>query len=71
MYKENLKKNLKIARKKKGLSQQVVADFLCTTQSTIAKYESGALEPNIETLCKIALFYDVSTDWLLGIIKKN
>lgn len=71
MYKENLQKNLIAARKKKKITQQVAADFLGIQQCTLSKYENGKLEPDIETICKIALFYGVSTDWLFGIEDKK
>lgn len=71
MYKENLQKNLVAARRKKKITQQVAADFLGIQQGTLSKYENGRLEPDIETLCKIAVFYEVSTDWLFGIDIKN
>ncbi len=71
MYKENLQKNLIAARKKKKITQQVAADFLGIQQCTLSKYENGKLEPDIETVCKIALFYGVSTDWLFGIEEKK
>lgn len=67
MYKKTFLKNLKEVRKKRKLSQQVVADFLDIQQCTLSKYENGQLEPDIEMLCQLALFYGVSLDWLLGL----
>lgn len=71
MYKEKLCKNLVTARKKKKITQQVAADFLGIQQCTLSKYENGKLEPDVETLCKMAIFYEVSTDWLFGIHEKK
>lgn len=71
MFKEMFVQNIKRARKNKGLTQQYVADVICTSRSNIAKYELGTLEPNIETIGQLAELYEVSTDWLFGIIKKN
>ncbi len=71
MYKEKLCKNLVTARKKKKITQQVAADFLGIQQCTLSKYENGKLEPDVETLCKMAIFYEVSTDWLFGIDEKK
>ncbi len=71
MYKEKLCKNLVTARKKKKITQQVAADFLGIQQCTLSKYENGKLEPDVETLCKMAIFYEVSTDWLFGIYEKK
>lgn len=71
MFKENFANNLKRARKNSKLTQQEVADTLNTSRSNIAKYEIGTLEPNIETIGMLAELYNVSTDWLFGIIKTN
>lgn len=67
MYKENLCRNLRAARRKKKITQQVAADFLGIQQGTLSKYENGKLEPDVETICKFAVFYEVSTDWLFGL----
>lgn len=37
----------------------------CTSQ-TISQYKTGTARPSLENLCKIADFYNVSTDYLLG-----
>lgn len=71
MFKENFHANLKRARKAAGYTQQYVADYIATSRSNIAKYENGTLEPNIETIGQLAELYNVTADWLLGIIKKN
>ncbi len=71
MFKENFTINLKRARKSAKMTQQQVADKLNTSRSNITKYELGSLEPNIETIGLIAELYNVSTDWLFGIIKTN
>ena len=71
MFKENFTKNLKRARQTAKMTQQEVADNLNTSRSNITKYENGTLEPNIETIGMLAEIYNVSTDWLFGIIKTN
>lgn len=71
MFKENFTNNIKRARENKKYTQQYVADVIGTSRSNITKYETGALEPNIETIGMLAELYEVSTDWLFGIIKKN
>ena len=71
MYKENLSRNLRLARQKKKITQQVAADFLGIQQCTLSKYENGRLEPDVETLCRMAVFYEVPTDWLFGIEYKK
>ena len=49
------------------MTQQYVSDVLCISRTNITKYENGTLEPNIETIGKLAELYNVSTDWLFGI----
>lgn len=48
------------------LTQEDLADKLHVSVSTIHNYEKGRHEPNFSTLCEIARFFDVSTDYLLG-----
>lgn len=66
MYIESLNQKLKKARESTGFTQREVAQETGITQSVLARYETGKLEPNIETLGILADFYGVSVDWLLG-----
>ena len=71
MYKEIFSQRLKKARNETGFTQREVTEELNIPQSTIANYETGRTEPDIETLGILAEFYQVSTDWLLGIGNKK
>ena len=71
MFKENFTTNLKRARESAKMTQQEVADTLNISRTNITKYETGTLEPNLETIGMLAELYNVSTDWLFGIIKSN
>ncbi|MHB1126615.1 MAG: helix-turn-helix domain-containing protein [Bacillota bacterium] len=53
-------------RKNKGLSQAELARLLGMSRSTYAQYEIDRRNPDYETLSKMASFFGVSTDWLLG-----
>ena len=53
-------------RKEKGLSQVGLAKELGVDCSTIAKYETGDRLPDVVMLCKLASFFGVFTDYLLG-----
>ena len=57
---------LKELRKKKGISQLRLATELSTTQNTISRYETGEREPGIAELTKIADYFNVSVDYLIG-----
>lgn len=58
--------NLKKIRKNKKVSQKVVAQQLGYGYTAIANYESGRNEPSIDDLIKIADYFDVSVDHLVG-----
>lgn len=66
MYAEMFPQKLKKAREETGFTQREVAKELQISNSTIASYEIGRTEPDIEMLGTLADFYNVSTDWLLG-----
>ncbi|WLR50072.1 helix-turn-helix transcriptional regulator [Bacillus tianshenii] len=57
---------LKRLRQSKGLTQTELAKKLDLTRGTYAHYEINKRQPDYETLHKIADFYNVSTDYLLG-----
>lgn len=57
---------LRLLRIEKGMTQQDVADYLGISRGTISKYETGELEPNVDTLVKLANMYHVSLDYLVG-----
>ena len=58
---------LKELRKESKLTQTELALHLCTTQDSISLWELGKSYPDIPTLIKISKFFDVSTDYLLGL----
>ena len=62
-----LGKILQELRKEKGLTQTELALNLCTAQDSISLWELGKSYPDILTLIKIAQFFDVTTDYLLGL----
>ena len=51
-------------REQSNLSQTKLAELLNIKRVTYNKYEIEANEPNIETLCKIADYYNFSLDYL-------
>ena len=57
---------LKILRKNKGLTQAQVADAVELGRQAYAYYEKGGRGPSPGTLCKLADFFGVSVDELLG-----
>ena len=53
-------------RKRKGLTQEELAQVLYVSRTAISKWESGRGYPNIESLKAIARFYGVTVDELLS-----
>ncbi len=62
---------LRDLREDSDLTQQAIADFLNVKQSTYSQYENGKRQIPIEALIKLAGFYKVSTDYILGISDKK
>lgn len=57
---------LKELRKQKNLTQAELSQLLNIKQQYYSRYETGIAEPNIENLTKLADFYNVSIDYLVG-----
>ena len=57
---------IKLLREEKGLKQEELAKILSIAPSTIGMYERDAREPNDEIKIKMAEYFGVSIDFLLG-----
>ena len=53
-------------RTEKGISQKVAALELGVSQALLSHYEKGIREFNMDFLCKVADYYGVTTDYILG-----
>ncbi len=62
MFSQRLK-NLRMDRK---LTQAHMADLLGISRQGYAKYENNTSQPDFDTLVKLADYFDVTTDYLLG-----
>lgn len=58
---------LKQLRIKNGLKQQELANMFCLSSGTISFYESEQRKPDIDFIVAVAKYFDVSTDYLLGL----
>ena len=58
-------------RNDKNLSQKQVAEKLNIAQNTLSQYETGERNIPNEILIKLALIYDTSIDYLLGITNEK
>ena len=59
---------LRALRQKNGWTQKQMAEMLHINRSTYAYYETGATQPDLDMLCRIARLFDVSLDDLLGLM---
>lgn len=53
-------------RKERGLTQEDMAKIIQKKRSTVSGYETEGKEPDLETVCTLARYFGVSTDYLLG-----
>ena len=61
-----LNENIKKLRIAQGINQVEFAKMLCVTKQCVSNWENDNVVPSIDMLCKIADFFGVSTDYLLG-----
>ena len=58
--------NIRSLRIDRGLTQKEVAAVLGVSQNTYSQYEIGVLHYPVDAVIRLADFYGVSTDYLLG-----
>ena len=57
---------LRRLRERKQVSRRTLADFCQMSKSAVARYERGEQEPTASAICRIADYFEVSADFLLG-----
>lgn len=60
-------KNLKEARKYKGLTQREVAEIMQMTQQQYSRFENGVFELNYEQILQLCKLYEVTPNELFDI----
>lgn len=63
--------NLRMLRTYHLLCQREIAELLHLERSTYTYYETGKAHPSLPSLMKLALLYNVTTDFLLGMPQKE
>ena len=58
--------NIRNLREDSDKTQKELADYLNVKQTTYSKYELGKINIPVEVFIKLADFYNVSVDYLLG-----
>ena len=64
-------KRLKDLREDRDLLQRNIADILKITRQQYSLYEIGKRDLPIDLLKALALYYDVSTDYIIGLTNKK
>lgn len=62
-----IKSNIKLLRKRKGRTQDELANFLGMIRSTYSGYENGVSEPGIDTLVLFSNYFGVAIDTLVKV----
>ena len=58
---------IKELRQKRGFTQEELADALRVSAQTISRWENGANAPDLSMLPQLAVYFSVTTDYLLGV----
>lgn len=66
-YESTFPKNLRTLMEERKINQETLAKFCGVQRQSISQWKDGNTRPDIQSLMKIATFFDVSTDWLLGL----
>ena len=56
---------LKELRLEKGATQKEVAEFICCSSLVYSRYEREVREPDIDALCKLADYFNVTVDYIV------
>ncbi|MDE6579918.1 MAG: helix-turn-helix domain-containing protein [Ruminiclostridium sp.] len=62
---------LRSLRKRNGLTQSELGRRVGLSKAVVSKYENGMGYPTFDTLIRIARFFSVTTDYLLGVESGN
>ena len=65
--KVNFAQRLKELRLENNLSQKVLAEKFHVSETTIYHWENGMQQPSFELLADLAMFFNVSVGYLLGV----
>lgn len=63
--------NIRNLRIDKGYTQKQIGEYLGISQNTYSQYEIGILNYPVDVIVKLARFYGVSTDYLLGLTNEK
>ena len=58
-------KTIQDLRKRKGLSQEELAEKIDVSRQAVSKWENGSSVPDVEKIIALSDFFQVSTDYML------
>ncbi len=65
MNPETIGKNIRDARRRKDMTQAILAEHLNVTESAISQWESGRTSPDLSLVPELCGVLGISADWLL------
>ena len=65
---DKMRVRIKALRNEKGIGQNKLADDIQVSNASVSYWETGKQIPSAEVLFKLAVYFDVSADYILGII---
>lgn len=65
--KKSIGNNLKMIRAEKNITQQELADIFNLSRNHLTQVETGRAAPSLKMLYDIAIFFDCSVDFLIGL----
>ena len=68
---KNVSNNIRKHRKRKNLTQAQLAEHLCVTSQNVSKWEKGLSMPDISNLWKLAQFFSIPLEELLGVSQNS
>lgn len=66
-----LSEQIKKLRTAHNISQVELAEHLCVTKQSVSNWENDNIQPSIDMLIRLADYFKVSTDYMLGIEDKK
>ena len=62
---ESVGERIRKIRERAGMNKVMFADAICANKSSITRYETDAIKPNMDALQKISEEFNVSIDWIV------
>ena len=62
---------LRDLREDNDLTQEFISKIICCSQTTYSRYENENISIPIESLKKLAIFYNTSVDYLIGLTNEK